>query len=626
MSEPTLSFELFLNASPAQVWPFVTDTDRLNAATGLPRVNYRDEPQEAGLSRRLFSFHYMGVDFVGQEHPSIWHQNHFFEIHRSYSSGPFVDLRFRVELEPSPAQPDSGCLCRYLYWIEPRGEPGQMFLTGMEEGLLATIQQLLQEAVANLTAASPTGSGLSVAPHEPSPSTVATIERLSLATRELHDSPVLDQLVDSLLHAHDLDLQRIRPLRFARDRKLNPDDTLSTLLAATRSGLLKMSWQLVCPHCKGGKTGTDSLGNITSTGYCAACDIDFEVDLSRALELVFKPHPQVREIDDFPYCLAGPSSTPHVLYQRLLSPNEICNTTLDLPAGAYRIRSDGVEGHLLFELTSSRDVLKDMPGLEDLGQGIKLKLADGLDPETMLAFYSEPSLPFSVHNDSGQPVVLRIEDMNWPSDSLVAADVISLQQFRDLFDSQLLATGVSLGVENLTIVFTDLVGSTAMYEALGDSQAFSLVWDHFDVIKEILSEHRGALIKTIGDAVMAAFSKPESAQLAACAMQEQITKAMVEQGYDYPVHLKMGIHTGSAITITANGRLDYFGSAVNLAARTESRSQGQDIVITVPHAEATDSARLLRDRGWTAEKLTTELKGFGQPIELLRFIRATPAD
>ncbi len=626
MSEPSLSFELFLNASPAQVWPLVTDTERLNAATGLPRVNYRDEAQEAGLSRRLFSFQHMGFEFVGEEHPSTWHQNQFFEIHRSYSAGPFVDLRFRVELEPDPAQPDSRCLCRYLYWIEPRGEPGQRFAAGLKESQLGPIQKLLLEAESNLTAPGLTWPGLPVAPHEPSPSTVDSVERLALATRELHDSPVLDQLVESLLRSPDLDLQRIRPLRFARDRELNPDDTLSTLLAATRGGLLRMSWQLVCPHCKGGETGNDDLGDIAAYGYCAACDIDFQVDLSTALELVFRPHPQVREIDDFPYCLGGPASTPHVLYQRRLDANESCNTTLNLPAGAYRIRGDGIEGHVLLELASTSSTLESMPVLADMSQGIKLELAGGLDPETRLSFFSGPSLPFSVHNDSGQEVVLRIEDMNWPSDSLVAADVISLQLFRDLFDSQLLATGVSLGVENLTIMFTDLVGSTAMYETLGDSRAFSLVWDHFDVIKKILSEHRGALIKTIGDAVMAAFSKPESAQLAACAMQEQITQAMAEQGYDYPVYLKMGIHTGAAITITANGRLDYFGSAVNLAARTESRSEGQDIVITVPHAEATDSARLLRARGWTAEKLTTELKGFGQPTQLLRFTRAAPAD
>jgi class 3 adenylate cyclase len=627
--KPTKSFELSLAISPAKLWPLVTDTARLNAATGLPPVNYRDEPQEGGLSRRFFSFEHMGIEFAGEEYPSSWEANRFFEIHRIYSTGPFVELRFRVELEASdPSAPESGCLCRYLYWIEPRDKLGEQFLGGMDEGMLAPIQKLLVQAAEQIGTDGGTTTWLDLAAccHQPSPAQEESVERLCADCCKLHDCPEMHLLAEHILHAPDLELQRIRPLQFARDRGLNPDDTLATLLAATRGGLLKMAWQLVCPHCKGGQTGEEDLSKVPEVGYCQACDIDFEVDLGEALEVVFHPHPQVREIEHSPYCLAGPASSPHFLHQRFLRPGETWETTLVLDPGVYRIRGEGVEGDHMLELVSSSSTLESLPALGSPQRGLDLELAGGFLPEQRFAFATGAEIPISIRNNSARATVLRIEDLHWPSDALVAADVVNLQQFRDLFTGQLLAPGVSLGVESVTILFTDLVGSTAMYEALGDSDAFSLVWNHFDIIKEILAKHRGALVKTIGDAVMASFSRPEDALLASCEIQDTVTRAMAESGHRYPVALKMGIHSGAAITITANGRLDYFGSAVNLAARTESMSKGADIVITPALALATDGARVLEERGWRSQRVSTNLKGFAQPVQLLRFTRTAPAD
>ena len=87
----------------------------------------------------------------------------------------------------------------------------------------------------------------------------------------------------------------------------------------------------------------------------------------------------------------------------------------------------------------------------------------------------------------------------------VPAVVSSLQDFRDLFSSEMLSLNETFSIENLGFLFTDLKGSTEMYERLGDAQAFALVKEHFYIMERLVRQHSGAVVKTIGDAVMAVF-------------------------------------------------------------------------------------------------------------------------
>jgi class 3 adenylate cyclase len=180
---------------------------------------------------------------------------------------------------------------------------------------------------------------------------------------------------------------------------------------------------------------------------------------------------------------------------------------------------------------------------------------------------------------------------------------------------------VKLAVERATILFTDLVGSTAMYEQLGDAPAFRLVWTHFDVLREIISNHRGAIVKTIGDAIMAVFMRPEDALAAAGELHARIGAECKERGHSHPVTLKIGMHDGPCIAVTLNERLDYFGSTVNLAARVEAQSKGGDIVVSRVLADETQDAEKLRAAGWRAEPIAAHCKGFKEPIPMLRFTK-----
>ena len=126
-------------------------------------------------------------------------------------------------------------------------------------------------------------------------------------------------------------------------------------------------------------------------------------------------------------------------------------------------------------------------------------------------------------------------------------------------------------------MFTDLRNSTQLYREIGDATAFGRVMNHFDVLEKVIAEEDGALVKTIGDAVMAVFRRPASALKAMLSAQEML--AAPPQG-NAPLTLKAGVHTGPCIAVTLNDRLDYFGSTVNMAARLEGLSTGNDVIIS----------------------------------------------
>ena len=146
--------------------------------------------------------------------------------------------------------------------------------------------------------------------------------------------------------------------------------------------------------------------------------------------------------------------------------------------------------------------------------------------------------------------------------------------------------------KKLTFLFTDLKGSTALYERVGDLAAFDLVRAHFHALLDIISESAGAVVKTIGDAVMATFVRPEQAFAAALRMREAMD-ALNEARGTTDLVLKIGIHEGPCLAVMLNERQDYFGQTVNIASRVQGLSVSQAIHITGPVIETPEVADML---------------------------------
>jgi class 3 adenylate cyclase len=202
---------------------------------------------------------------------------------------------------------------------------------------------------------------------------------------------------------------------------------------------------------------------------------------------------------------------------------------------------------------------------------------------------------------------------------VTAKRMLSNQTFRDIYRTDTLDVDQRLKITSLTFLFTDLKGSTELYERVGDLAAFDLVREHFRTLHEIVGAEGGAVVKTIGDAVMATFPTPDRALSAALRMREAMRRLNENHGGREDLVLKIGIHEGPCLAVTLNERQDYFGSTVNIASRVQGLAMTPSILATGSVIDHPQSASLLSNgrekpvarqhalRGIAAEKTVYEI-------------------
>jgi class 3 adenylate cyclase len=204
------------------------------------------------------------------------------------------------------------------------------------------------------------------------------------------------------------------------------------------------------------------------------------------------------------------------------------------------------------------------------------------------------------------------------SPSLSGKRLLMTQTFRDFFRSEVIGATEGIAVRDVSLVFTDLKGSTTLYERIGDLNAYIQVQRHFQHLLDVTVRHNGAVTKTIGDAVMAAFETPADAVRAAFDMRE----AVDQLNRDRPQRdfiLKIGVHRGASIAVTLNERLDYFGQTVNIAARVQSLADGDEICITEDVHDAAGVAEIIAP--YSVAKSEAELKGVSKAMSVYHLAR-----
>jgi class 3 adenylate cyclase len=183
---------------------------------------------------------------------------------------------------------------------------------------------------------------------------------------------------------------------------------------------------------------------------------------------------------------------------------------------------------------------------------------------------------------------------------------VTNQTFRELFRAESIPSEGGLEFKSMTVLFTDLKGSTELYERIGDFRAYGLVREHFGVLRDIIAERGGSMVKTIGDAVMASFAEPTPALEAATAMSREVRRVSKEGAQ---LQLKVGLHTGPCIAVELNERLDYFGQTVNVASRVQGVAGADEIAITEPVYTAPGAQDVIRAAALSATRERALLKG-----------------
>jgi class 3 adenylate cyclase len=197
---------------------------------------------------------------------------------------------------------------------------------------------------------------------------------------------------------------------------------------------------------------------------------------------------------------------------------------------------------------------------------------------------------------------------------LTATRLLSNQTFRDLYRSGTLDKDQRFKITNLTILFTDLRGSTALYDRVGDLAAFDLVRDHFSALLNTVAAEGGAVVKTIGDAVMATFPSPDRAVRAAMKMRGAMRQINEARGSE-DLALNIGLHEGPCLAVMLDERQDYFGQTVNVASRVQGLADPSAILVTKSIVEAANVATILAEAGMAAtERQAYTLRGISEPV------------
>jgi class 3 adenylate cyclase len=427
---------------------------------------------------------------------------------------------------------------------------------------------------------------------------------------------LISKLESHIRSANDAELLRINPIKFATDKSLNEEEAIDLFLHAAALGLFEMTWILICPVCSCVIDSFRALKNLRSHCRCTHCHLDFEAALDDMIAITFTVNPAIRRIayhdpqtlsaEDYllRYRSANegliPDGTPFVKVREMLiralayiEPGKTTALELIAEAGALHGSSSDSDAGILFivdpalppreqRIAIRFDLESSTPDAGTIAAGkVIFELTNVADKRFEFGILQLP------------PGVERPPPLHF-APFLSGKQLLTTQTFRDLFRSEVIRGHEGLGVKDIALLFTDLKGSTALYDRIGDLNAFALVQQHFDRLQDVTVRHNGAIIKTIGDAVMAAFLKPADAVQAALDMRSEIATFNGRQP-DKALILKIGVHKGAAIAVTQNDRLDYFGQTVNIAARVQALAGAGEIVFTDDIIAPEGAAELLTD-------------------------------
>jgi class 3 adenylate cyclase len=457
---------------------------------------------------------------------------------------------------------------------------------------------------------------------------VSEVEALFGVLRQSADAECVAAIERAVRDAPDCELCRVNALDFAAKNGLDEERTLAAFLHAARLGLFELSWNVLCPGCGGVLDAGATLKTVNHEEYtCGLCASGYKPTLDEMVEVTFTVSRRVRRI-----AAHDPDTLPEVEYYRQIfwSSGVDLPATLDKSLAEFTIDSielpPGERAVLSVQLPN--DFVIAFDPVTHGTQFIDVKGEPTTERQTLSIVFNKVKAPVGTVEMRPGPLRLSLENRTdrrvlpalWiAGDALhdllgkrkpfvTAKRLLTNQTFRDIFRTDTLDIDQRLKITSLTFLFTDLKGSTALYERVGDLVAYDLVRQHFHVLHEVVAAEAGAVVKTIGDAVMATFVTPDRALAAALRMREEMVRINAERGNE-DLLLKIGIHEGPCLAVSLNNSQDYFGQTVNLAARVQGLAYSRAIFVTKPVVEDPKVAKILESSGLRPAMQRAALRG-----------------
>src|SRR6201985_2402284 len=448
------------------------------------------------------------------------------------------------------------------------------------------------------------------------------------------DPAVADAIQHLIETGADHALNRVNLLDFSARTGLDEERVIAGFLHASRLGVFELTWNVLCPCCGGVLDAHSTLKSLRHDDYhCGLCACNYEASVDEQVEVAFTVSPRVRHI-----AAHDPNTLPlweyfkQVFWSSGVDLNEesfesltdeVTLDALELPAGEKAVLSLQLPPQfvIVFEPVTHSAQFIDVQGEPTKERQQLSLLYNKAHPPTGSTVMRPGPLRLSVDNQAGVRVLPTVfiagdalhDMLGKRRPFLTAKRMLSNQTFRDVFKADNLNLDQRLKITSLTFLFTDLKGSTALYERVGDLAAFDLVSAHFNALLKIIAAEKGAVVKTIGDAVMATFIRPEHALAAGLKMRAAMDQLNAERGSNDLV-VKIGIHEGPCLAVTLNERQDYFGQTVNIAARVQSLSTSQEIHVTAPVIDAPGVAVILQKQALKPIQKQAALRGIADKM------------
>src|SRR5438552_4364183 len=453
--------------------------------------------------------------------------------------------------------------------------------------------------------------------------------------RQAADPETADAIETLVQDAPDRALCRINVLDFAARRHLDEERAIAAFLHAARLGIFELSWNVLCPGCGGVLDASATLKSVDRAEYlCALCAAGYEPNLDEMVEVTFTVSRRVRRIaahdpDELPFFeymrqifWASGMKIPEDLEQ---IGQEITLDTLELPAGEKAQLSLQLpqEFLIVFEPVTHAAQFIDVKGEPTRErQNLSMVFNDVRAPTGTVVMRPGP-LRLSLENRTEKRALPAVwiagrvlhELLAQRRPFLTAKRLLTNQTFRDIYRSDTIDPNQHLKITSLTFLFTDLKGSTELYQRVGDLAAFDLVQAHFRVLHEIVAGEAGAVVKTIGDAVMATFPTPDRAMAAALRIRDAMLALNAQRGGE-DLLLKIGLHEGPCLAVVLNDRQDYFGQTVNIASRVQGLAASRAIYATGPVVSHPQTANLLAANGVQPLPQQRELRGIPEAVPI----------
>ena len=442
--------------------------------------------------------------------------------------------------------------------------------------------------------------------------------------RSSADPAVVAVIEELIANGSDRQLCRVNVLALAKDKGLDEEKTIGGFLHAARLGLFDLTWNVLCPGCAGVLDVAQTLKSVHKEAYdCALCATGYEPTLDEMVEVAFTVNPRVRRI-----AAHDPHSLPPWEYFRQI----FWSSGIDLPETGFedlmeKVTIDSIElpphQKAQMSLQVPAEFLIVFEPVTHAAHFIDVKGEPTKERQNLALIFNRVQAPTVTTEMRPGPLRLALENQTdsrvlpsvWVAGDtlhhmlakrrpfLTAKRLLTNQIFRDIYRTDTLDVDQGLKLTSLTFLFTDLKGSTELYDRVGDLVAYDLVREHFRVLNEIVASEAGAVVKTIGDAVMATFPTPDRALAAALRMSDSVRKIKND------LLIKIGIHEGPCLAVTLNDRLDYFGQTVNIAARVQNLADSQAILATKSVVDHPGVSRLIEGSKLTPTARDTVLRG-----------------